>query len=464
MSKQIFNPYLPSYEYVPDGEPHIFDERLYIFGSHDQFGGGGYCQNDYVCYSADISDLSEWEYHGVIYKKEQDPNTYTETSLYAPDVAKGLDGRFYLYYSVANSSIISVAVCNTPAGKYEYYGDVCWQNGEKYGTRSEDAFQFDPAVYVDGKKVYLYSGFKPLMGTSMPGVKTTQKMKDPIVVELAEDMLTIISEPKQILERKFSKGLHNFFEASSMRKFGETYYFIYSSNCFHELCYATSNKPDGIFQYQGVLHSNGNVGINGNKRSTYQKGNNHGSLIEINGEYYIFGHRHTNRTGFDRQGIAERITMGKDGKFEQAEYTSSGLNKGPLNGIGCYPSYITCFLQGKKNFKKYLPYITQANGDRESGEDQYITEWKNDGIVGFTYFKFEDTKKIRLRIRGNGKGAIIISDKSNGGVRGHVEVNISEMKKWQDVSGFLNMPSDVSGIYMTYQGEGTLDFLEFEIM
>ena len=28
-NKQIFNPYLPSYEYIPDGEPHIFGDRLY---------------------------------------------------------------------------------------------------------------------------------------------------------------------------------------------------------------------------------------------------------------------------------------------------------------------------------------------------------------------------------------------------------------------------------------------------
>ena len=38
-NKQIFNPYLPSYEYIPDGEPHIFGDRLYIYGSHDRFGG-----------------------------------------------------------------------------------------------------------------------------------------------------------------------------------------------------------------------------------------------------------------------------------------------------------------------------------------------------------------------------------------------------------------------------------------
>lgn len=47
-NKQIFNPYLPSYEYIPDGEPHIFGDRLYIYGSHDRFGGSDYCENDYV--------------------------------------------------------------------------------------------------------------------------------------------------------------------------------------------------------------------------------------------------------------------------------------------------------------------------------------------------------------------------------------------------------------------------------
>jgi len=35
--KQAFNPFLPSYEYIPDGEPYIFDDRVYIYGSHDRF-------------------------------------------------------------------------------------------------------------------------------------------------------------------------------------------------------------------------------------------------------------------------------------------------------------------------------------------------------------------------------------------------------------------------------------------
>mgnify|MGYP002508089726 CR=1 FL=1 len=57
MKKQGFNPYLPSWEYIPDGEPHVFDGRVYVFGSHDRFGGHTYCPNDYVCWSAPVDNL-----------------------------------------------------------------------------------------------------------------------------------------------------------------------------------------------------------------------------------------------------------------------------------------------------------------------------------------------------------------------------------------------------------------------
>lgn len=49
MKKQVFNPFLPLWEYIPDGEPHVFGDRLYLFGSHDKAGGTRYCeQGDYV--------------------------------------------------------------------------------------------------------------------------------------------------------------------------------------------------------------------------------------------------------------------------------------------------------------------------------------------------------------------------------------------------------------------------------
>ena len=37
--KQSMNPYLPSWEYIPDGEPYVFDGRVYVYGSHDFFVG-----------------------------------------------------------------------------------------------------------------------------------------------------------------------------------------------------------------------------------------------------------------------------------------------------------------------------------------------------------------------------------------------------------------------------------------
>lgn len=86
--KQIFNPYLPSYEYIPDGEPHVFNDRLYIYGSHDRFGGDDYCLNDYVCWSAPVDDLSDWRYEGVIYKKSGHPYSVGRNLLFAPDVTK----------------------------------------------------------------------------------------------------------------------------------------------------------------------------------------------------------------------------------------------------------------------------------------------------------------------------------------------------------------------------------------
>ena len=70
-------------------------------------------------------------------------------------------------------------------------------------------------------------------------------------------------------------------------------------------------------------------------------------MIEINGKYYIFYHRHSNRKQSSRQAVAEEIRF-ENGKFYQAEMTSCGLNGEPLSGQGTYPSYIACNLYGKK--------------------------------------------------------------------------------------------------------------------
>ena len=175
--KQVFNPYLPAGEYIPDGEPHVFGNRVYVYGSHDRFNAAIFCVNDYVCYSAPVDDLSAWRYEGVIYKKKQDPlNKLGIRLLFAPDVVQGVDGRYYLYYAYDFLGRMGVAVSVKPQGPYEYYGHVRYADGREWGSRSGDEFPFDPGALVDdeGKLIGIntlitsYSGNYSGVGFAIP--------------------------------------------------------------------------------------------------------------------------------------------------------------------------------------------------------------------------------------------------------------------------------------------------------
>ncbi|MGN1275901.1 MAG: family 43 glycosylhydrolase, partial [Floccifex sp.] len=305
MKKQAWNPYLPDWEFVPDGEPHVFGDRLYIYGSHDRFNGSTYCMEPYVCWSCPVDDLANWTNHGVIYTGKEDPLNETKKRLmFAPDVVEN-NGMYYLYYGLDSSIAISVARSDKPEGPFTFYGHVHHKDGQILGLKPGDAQQFDPGVFKDEDgQVYLYSGF-----SSTPEViaRIQKKLKNKamdlnisttgnLVMKLEDDMLTLKTEPIPLLPGvSNSQGTgfegHEFFEASSMRKFNGMYYAIYSSINGHELCYAMSRYPDRDFEYKGVLHSNGNIGID--EKPSYYYANNHGSLVEIKGRYYIFGHRHT---------------------------------------------------------------------------------------------------------------------------------------------------------------------------
>ncbi len=139
-----------------------------------------------------------------------------------------------------------------------------------------------------------------------------KKIKGGAVVELdPKDMKTVIKPPKLTItgNRNSELGEHAFFEASSIRKINNRYYFIYSSLLGHELCYETSDAPDGEWKFGGTIVSNGDIGLDYHKdtrlASNYT-GNTHGSILEVNGRHYIFYHRHTNRSCFSRQACAEK--------------------------------------------------------------------------------------------------------------------------------------------------------------
>ena len=105
---QAVNPFLPPYEFIPDGEPRVFGDRLYHYGSHDE-GTGTFCLGDYVLWSAPVDDLSDWRYEGVYYKRSEHPGIGSNY-LYAPDVVQRPDNKYYLYYGLSNMNAAYVAV------------------------------------------------------------------------------------------------------------------------------------------------------------------------------------------------------------------------------------------------------------------------------------------------------------------------------------------------------------------
>ena len=232
MKQQAFNPYLPAREYIPDGEPYLVDGRVYVFGSHDLFGGSYFCLGDYVAYSAPEDDLSDWRCEGVIYRKTQDPRLNEKDNvMFAPDVVQGKDGKWYLYYTLASNGIMSVAVSDTIAGKYEYLGVVRTPNGHVIGTSEGDVFHFDPGVLRDDDgRVYLYTGFSPRPGAGCDALMQGRRWEGAYCFELEDDMRTVKGEPTLVAPGIVSaKGTsfekHPFFEASSIRKIGKKYYF-----------------------------------------------------------------------------------------------------------------------------------------------------------------------------------------------------------------------------------------------
>jgi beta-xylosidase len=160
--------------------------------------------------------------------------------LYAPDVTVGPDGRYYLYYVLDKVSIVSVAVCDTPAGAYQFLGYVWYPDGTRLGERPGDQPQFDPGVLTERERTYLYTGF------CLPG---DASRSGPMATVFGADMLTIIEDPVFIApSQPFSKGSsfegHEFFEAPSIRKKARPT----TSSILQSRCTSCVMRPAGILR------------------------------------------------------------------------------------------------------------------------------------------------------------------------------------------------------------------------
>ena len=434
----VGNPYLPLWEHIPDGEPYVFDDpdnpgkqRVYIYGSHDNLKTM-YCGRDQVVWSASVDSLNNWRYDGVILvvdknaKGEPFDSAQTADVLFAPDVTMTTDStgkKTYWLFPNDQTGYRNglIAKSDRPDGPFE----VCNWNADD-PVKVDGIYGFDPAVFVDDDgKVYGYWGFGHSMGaeidpTTMCTVKPGTKVVDGMIGGYQE-------QPGNVFR---------FFEASSIRKIKDKYVFIYSrftqegefglptSN--YTLAYCYSDNPLGPWTYGGTI-------IDGRGRekneqgeviaSAVPDGNTHGSICEINGQWYVFYHRQTGTDEYARQAmvapIEVKVEEGKGGKVEisEGEYNSEGFALNGLNPLERHSAGIACWLTGPKpaehnwpNNTFYGSYVESSYGTDSNFDEPYalknntnrIINNTDGSIVGYKYFNFTETNgkdNVQLDLR-----------------------------------------------------------------
>lgn len=354
------NPYLPRWEYIPDGEPRVFGDRVYVYGSHDIAGSTKFCDHVLKCWSAPVDNLNEWVCHGDIFRTTETYDHPADTDwtdesnyLYAPDVVEK-DGKYYLYAYIINSTGC-VAVSDKPEGPFKLLSKY------KYTIPDEiccSGWFIDPGVLVDDGRTYIYCGFE----RSFMAEINSGNMYEVLDGTCVEHIIPIEKN------ESFPDEDCLFFEACSPRKIGDTYYLIYSPKRGSRLAYATSDSPTGPFTYRGYIVDNG---------MDYPGGNDHGSVANIGGQWYIFYHRMTNGTIMSRRACVEKIEILPDGTIPPVEMTSLGFEDS-LNPYKITPAEIACVLKGGAA-------ITEKNVF-----ERVVTGITEGCVIGYKYFDFGD--------------------------------------------------------------------------
>ena len=367
------NPILPSWECVPDGEPRLFGDRVYLYGSHDRVGNAKFCDYKLKVWSAPVSDLNHWTCHGTSFQTRPTRNhpadtPHTDNELYAPDVVEK-DGKYWLFPYTVNSRC-SLGVSDHPEGPFKWVGLM---DGADEDTVDDKIF-LDPGVLVDDDgQVYCFHGFCRSYMCKLDPNDMTKVVPGSLIRHIIRDWDGVPDEER-------------FFEASSIRKINGKYYFVYSPCHCSRLAYAIADKPEGPYEFKGYLVDNG---------VDYPGGNDHGSLCCVNGQWYIFYHRMTNTNHMSRKACVEKIYFNEDGTINPVEMTSLGFQDS-LNPYEITLADWACVLKGGC-------YITEIDA-----MTRVITNIRLGAVVGYKYFDFGmdyGTKLMTLALKMRGRGS-----------------------------------------------------------
>lgn len=448
------NPYLPLWEHLPDGEPRVFEDpdhpgkyRIYIIGSHDvRFGS--YCGPDIHEWSAPVEDPSSWTDEGPIFTYETDGKWDV---MFAPDLVEipQKDGsKVYYLYPHSRGFGREAMVCRGSRPDGPFTPVNLTEDGK--GTLPGSIFGFDPSVFVEkisdpsdpdfatGFRAYGYWGFQRssaaqldqnTMWSARPGTDIIPYF---IPASASYGRLHPVADAKFAVYPGEDLGDFNFFEASSIRKVGNKYVWVFSGHSGPDyglpssnstLRYAYSDSPVGPWKSGGVLVDSRAIVLGEDGTSLYEgySGHNtHGSLQNVDGQWYVFYHRAPRGFGFARQAMADPVTIVYDEKpvaeggkvciygydpytkdhiltakdsngheYKGAEVTSQGFALLGLDPYRYYSAGYACFLTDKSS--------QQDNWDVwDNAMD--ITGVKPGDIIGYKYFNFDKLKKAAFNL------------------------------------------------------------------
>lgn len=418
------NPFLPATAFIPDGEPHVFEykgeNRVFIYGSRDELVTA-FCGYGHDVWSAPVNNLTEWTNHGEIFNVKQVMDVgygiKKGQAFGAPDcVYNPVTKKYYLYTFLLknykmdgiegplpsspkyfegfgeNGPVCVRAVSDTPVGPFTNPVICDWPSFTPDGT-------FDPSVLVDQQgdgsvKIFAFWGAKngdrwaEIDSNDMHTI-INSKTKKPNLNRRTKR--TDRNAAFKTLNNPVLNGYSTMFEASSIKKVGQDkYVLVYSANeriCALSYCY--SNSPEGPWIYGGKIIDNG---------KDWAYGNNHGSIFQAEGKWYIVYHKET-KNGFNRQAMIEPIQLSIEGEkvvIPEVEMTSQGLFTEGLPAFRRYNVNSMCY-------RTNSAYIdgTERNAD---GLNPLVGIDQKNTVVGFKYLNFGNTKIVdadNLRLKLN---------------------------------------------------------------
>jgi hypothetical protein len=278
--------------YTADPSAHVFNGKIWIYGSHDI--DAGIPQDDLGSHFA-MRDYQPIELDGIGGAVKVHPVAldikdvpWAGRQMWAPDAAEK-DGKYYLYFPVKDKQDvfrIGVAVGDNPAGPFKAQPEAMKQT-----------FSMDPSVYKDtNAKYYLYFG--GIWGGQLQRWKSGEYKADdeaqpaddqpallPKIARLKDDMLEVAEKPKDVRivdenGKLLLAGDHDrrFFEAPWVHKYKGNYYLSYSTGDTHFIVYAMGKSPYGPFTYKGRI------------LEPVLGWTNHHSIAEVDGKWYLFYH------------------------------------------------------------------------------------------------------------------------------------------------------------------------------